>query len=165
MRSLFVGRFQPLHWGHVKVVEWLLSHYDEVVIAIGSANKAFTFDNPFTPGERIEMFRRHFGRESRLLYCSVPDTSGQSSIWGAYLRHWCPQFHVLYSNNPHVEVAASFWGIEVKRHPIYGNYSGTVIRQLMALGDSSWREFVPPAVVSYIEEIGGVERMKALKLQ
>jgi Nicotinamide mononucleotide adenylyltransferase len=50
VRALLVGRFQPVHWGHVKLVEWLLTHYDEVVVAIGSADKALTFDNPFTPG-------------------------------------------------------------------------------------------------------------------
>jgi nicotinamide-nucleotide adenylyltransferase len=100
VRALLIGRFQPVHWGHVKLVEWLLTHYDEVVVAIGSADKALTFDNPFTPGERLEMFRRHFGGNCRILYCAVPDTNGPTSLWGAYLRHWCPTHHVVYSNNP-----------------------------------------------------------------
>lgn len=110
MRALFVGRFQPLHWGHVKVVEWLLTHYDEVVIALGSADKALTFENPFTPGERLEMFRRHFGPNCRLLFCTVPDTGGSSSLWGAYVRHWCPPYQVAYSNNPYVAAALEYWG-------------------------------------------------------
>ncbi|ABL88074.1 cytidyltransferase-related domain protein [Pyrobaculum islandicum DSM 4184] len=162
MRALFIGRFQPLHWGHVKVVEWLLTHYDEVIVAVGSADKAFTQDNPFTPGERLEMFRRHFGANCRLLYCTVPDTGGSSSLWGAYLRHWCPPHHVVYSNNPWVVATLKHWNIDVRSHPQFGNYSATVVRQLMSQGDKKWRDLVPPAVAEYIDEIGGVERVQLL---
>jgi nicotinamide-nucleotide adenylyltransferase len=161
-RALFIGRFQPLHWGHVKVVEWLLSQHDEVVVAIGSADRALTFENPFTPGERVEMFLRHFGRNCRLVYCTVPDTGGPASLWGAYLRHWCPRYHAIYSNNPWVAAALSYWGVKVRGHPQFGSYSATTARLLMARGDERWRELVPPAVAAYIEEIHGVERMRAL---
>ncbi|MFN3804354.1 MAG: nicotinamide-nucleotide adenylyltransferase [Pyrobaculum sp.] len=163
MRALYVGRFQPLHWGHVKVVEWLLAQYDEVVVAIGSADKALTHDNPFTPGERLEMFYRHFGQNCRLYYCTVPDTGGQTSLWGAYLKHWCPPFHHVYSNNPHVETALMYWKIEVRRHPYYEGYSASLIRQLMAQDSPKWREMVPATVASYIEEIEGVQRVKSLR--
>ncbi|MEM1597080.1 MAG: nicotinamide-nucleotide adenylyltransferase [Pyrobaculum sp.] len=162
MRALFVGRFQPLHWGHAKVVEWLLTHYDEVVVAVGSADKALTFDNPFTPGERLEMFRRQFGSSCRLLFCTVPDTNGPSSLWGAFLRHWCPQYHVAYSNNPYVAAALKYWGVEVRNHPVYEGYSATEVRRRMAKRDSSWKEMVPPAVAEYIEEIRGAERVAEL---
>jgi len=162
MRALFVGRFQPLHWGHVKVVEWLLTHYDEVVIALGSADKALTFENPFTPGERLEMFRRHFGPNCRLLFCTVPDTGGSSSLWGAYVRHWCPPYQVAYSNNPYVAAALEYWGVEVRSHPHHEGYSATEVRRLMAQGDPRWKELVPSAVAEYIEEIGGVTRVQHL---
>lgn len=162
MRALFVGRFQPLHWGHVKVVEWLLTHYEEVVVAIGSADKALTQENPFTPGERLEMFRRYFGANCRLLYCTVPDTNGSSSYWGSYLRHWCPQHHVVYSNNSWVAAALAYWGIEVRPHPHYGDYSATAIRQLMAEDNPKWADMVPPAVADYLREIGGPQRVAAL---
>jgi nicotinamide-nucleotide adenylyltransferase len=162
MRALFIGRFQPLHWGHVKVVEWLLTHYEEVVVAIGSADKALTFDNPFTPGERLEMFRRHFAGNCRLLFCTVPDTNGPASLWGAYVRHWCPPYDIAYSNNPWVAAALGHWNVEVRSHPTYPGYSATAVRQAMAQGDERWREMVPPAVAKYIEEIGGVARVQQL---
>lgn len=162
MRALFIGRFQPLHWGHVKVVEWLLAQYDEVVVAIGSADKALTPENPFSAGERLEMFRRHFGGEGRLLYCTVPDTAGQSTVWGAYLRHWCPPHGVVYSNNTWVEAALAYWGIQVKKHPLFGSYSATQVRTLMAAGNPQWRQLVPQKVADYIEEIDGVARVARL---
>ncbi len=162
MRALFIGRFQPLHWGHVKVIEWLLTQHKEVVVAIGSADKAMTIDNPFSVGERLEMFRRHFGENCRLIYCAIPDTGGQSTIWAAHLRHWCPPYDIVYSNNAWVELSLAFWKIPVKDHPIFGDYSATLVRFLIAKGDERWRELIPKSVADYIEEIGGVDRIKKL---
>jgi len=161
VRALFVGRFQPLHWGHVKVIEWLLSSHD-VIVAIGSADKALTFENPFTAGERHEMFLRYFNGEIKI--CTVPDTNGRASLWGAYLRHWCPRFDVVYSNNVYVRTSLMYSGIETRRHPMFEAevYSGTSIRKLMAEKNPSWRGLVPSSVAEYIDEIGGIDRISSL---
>ena len=62
-RGLFVGRFQPIHKGHVKAIEDILRKVDELVIVIGSAQYSHRADNPFTVGERITMIRKALGRE------------------------------------------------------------------------------------------------------
>ncbi|MEL9991012.1 MAG: nicotinamide-nucleotide adenylyltransferase [Thermoproteus sp.] len=162
MRVAFIGRFQPLHLGHVKVLEWLLETYDDIVVVIGSADKGITKDNPFTVGERIEMFLRTFDR--RFVMCAVPDTNGASSLWGAYVKHWCPRFNVAFSNNGYVRAALSYAGIEVKGHPYYDRetLSGRHIRQLIASGEQSWRKLVPQGVAEFIEEIDGVRRLREL---
>ncbi|MBP1449059.1 MAG: adenylyltransferase/cytidyltransferase family protein, partial [Thermoproteus sp.] len=115
MRVAFVGRFQPLHLGHVKVLEWISQNHEDVLVVIGSADKGVTRDNPFTAGERIEMFLRVFGR--RFTVCTVPDTNGSSSLWGALVRHWCPRLDLAYSNNGFVKAALGYAGVEVKPHP------------------------------------------------
>jgi Nicotinamide mononucleotide adenylyltransferase len=92
----------------------------------------------------------------------VPDTNGPTSLWGAYLRHWCPPHHIVYSNNPWVAAALTYWGVEVRGHPTFGDYSATRVRQLIAQGDEKWKELVPPAVAEYIEEINGVARIQQL---
>ncbi|MEK6857287.1 MAG: adenylyltransferase/cytidyltransferase family protein, partial [Nanoarchaeota archaeon] len=40
--GLFIGRFQPLHKGHVEVMKTLAETLDKLVIAIGSSNKSNT---------------------------------------------------------------------------------------------------------------------------
>lgn len=162
MRAAFIGRFQPLHLGHVKVLEWLSERYDDVLVIIGSADKGVTKDNPFTLGERMEMFLRTFGR--RFTLCGVPDTNGGSSLWGAYVRHWCPRFEIAYSNNGYVRAALRYSGVAVMEHPFFDRYvlSGRRIRQMIASGDEGWRELVPHAVSELIDEVGGVERIKEL---
>ncbi|MGC9117621.1 MAG: nicotinamide-nucleotide adenylyltransferase [Thermoproteus sp.] len=162
MRVAFIGRFQPLHLGHVKVLEWLSERYDDVVVVIGSADKGITRDNPFTVGERIEMFLRTF--DKRFVLCAVPDTNGGSSLWGAYVRHWCPRFEVVFSNNGYVKAALRYAGVDVREHPLFNReiLSGKHIREMIALGDQKWRELVPRSVSDLIDEVDGVRRIRDL---
>jgi bifunctional NMN adenylyltransferase/nudix hydrolase len=53
----FIGRFQPLHNGHVDVIQRALAIADKVVLLIGSANTARSPYNPFTYEERCEMIK------------------------------------------------------------------------------------------------------------
>lgn len=50
--AVYIGRFQPLHNGHVHVLENAFKNYDAVVVLIGSAYKARDIKNPFTYDER-----------------------------------------------------------------------------------------------------------------
>ncbi len=36
-RGIFVGRFQPVHKGHMEVIKGILQDVDELVIIIGSS--------------------------------------------------------------------------------------------------------------------------------
>ena len=58
MKALFIGRFQPFHNGHLKVIQNSINLYDEVIIGIGSAQYSNTTDNPFTAEERKLMIER-----------------------------------------------------------------------------------------------------------
>lgn len=60
--AIFMGRFQPYHLGHHKVVTEALEKAENVIIVIGSHNRSRTIKNPFTSDERKEM-----------IYVSIPD--------------------------------------------------------------------------------------------
>ena len=45
MRGLFVGRFQPVHSGHLKALEYVFEQVEEVIIGIGSAQVSHTLKN------------------------------------------------------------------------------------------------------------------------
>lgn len=55
--ALFVGRFQPFHYGHLKVIKDILKEHDRIVIIIGATQESNTFHNPFTAQERSAMIR------------------------------------------------------------------------------------------------------------
>src|SRR3954447_25228920 len=52
---VFIGRFQPLHNGHVHVINRALSSGAKVIVLVGSANVACSPRNPFTYDERRDM--------------------------------------------------------------------------------------------------------------
>ncbi len=167
MRGLFIGRFQPFHLGHLEAVKWILSQVDELVIAIGSANVALTFRNPFTVGERIEMIVRTLKAEGlidRVYICSVPDTGNMHSIWPAHLKHWCPHFDVVYTNDALTQLCLEYANVPYRTIPFFKReeYSGTRIRVLMAVGDEEWRKLVHREVSRFIDRINGVERIRKL---
>ena len=54
-RGLLIGRMQPVHNGHIQIIEKTLNFVDEVVIGIGSAQLSHELKDPFTAGERIMM--------------------------------------------------------------------------------------------------------------
>jgi len=56
-RCIVLGRFQPFHLGHARLVEAAVSHADgdEVVVAIGSAQAGWEANNPWTAEERQAM--------------------------------------------------------------------------------------------------------------
>ncbi len=52
---VFIGRFQPFHIGHLRVLQQALAQSAQVIILIGSAKQARNTRNPFTIEERTQM--------------------------------------------------------------------------------------------------------------
>ena len=51
--ALFPGSFDPFHFGHLWIVEWAASNYDEVVVAVlGNPDKP---SGMFSPDERVRL--------------------------------------------------------------------------------------------------------------
>jgi len=81
-KSMFIGRYQPLHEGHIKLIQKVLDEGREVVVAL--RDTTLNESNPYTLAERREMFRKAFG--SRVQVVSIPDITevcyGRGVGWG-----------------------------------------------------------------------------------
>jgi bifunctional NMN adenylyltransferase/nudix hydrolase len=66
---VFIGRFQPYHLGHKKVIDKALKMADNVLVIIGSANRARSTRNPFTFGERAVMISNSHPDNGGSLFC------------------------------------------------------------------------------------------------
>lgn len=76
--AVFVGRFQPFHRGHLKVVEQALTHARHLLVVIGSADAARRADLiPFTADERREMILGCLAEtdRARVSISAIPDLS------------------------------------------------------------------------------------------
>lgn len=52
---IFIGRFQPFHFGHLKIVEEAFKRSNNLIVVIGSAYSAKSSKNPWTADERQKM--------------------------------------------------------------------------------------------------------------
>lgn len=55
VRGILIGRMQPVHNGHMQIIDKILDEVDEIIIGIGSAQLSHEIKDPFTAGERILM--------------------------------------------------------------------------------------------------------------
>jgi nicotinamide-nucleotide adenylyltransferase len=165
-RGLYVGRFQPVHKGHVKVIKDLLRKVDELVIVVGSAQYSHRLDNPFTAGERIAMLRKALESEDiplkRCWIIPVPDVH-LHMMWVAEVVGYTPKFDVVFTNEPLTRRLFLEAGYKVEPVPFYKReiYSATEIRERM-VNNKGWEELVPESAAQFIKEIGGVERIRDL---
>ena len=165
-RGLYVGRFQPFHLGHLSAIQSALKMIDELVIVIGSAQYSHKENNPFTAGERLTMIRRSLEEEgvdySKLWIVPVPDVH-LHMLWVSALEGYTPRFNVVFSNEPLTRRLFTEAGYTVRNIPFFDRkeYISTVIREKM-LQDDSWKQLVPKAVVDFIGEIDGVNRVRDL---
>jgi bifunctional NMN adenylyltransferase/nudix hydrolase len=54
---VFIGRFQPVHKAHLKIIQQALEISETVIIAVGTAKRSKTIKNPWSTSERIEMIK------------------------------------------------------------------------------------------------------------
>lgn len=165
-RGLFVGRFQPIHKGHVKVIKDLLKKVDELIIVVGSAQYSHRLDNPFTVGERLTMIREALESEKiprdRYWIIPVPDVH-MHMMWVAEVVGYTPKFDVVFTNEPLTRRLFIEAGYKVEAIPFHKRkvFSATEIRERM-LNNKSWEELVPKSVAQFIKKIGGVQRIREL---
>ena len=157
-RGLFLGRFQPFHNGHLSVVENMIADkdIDEIIIGIGSAQSAYTLDNPFTAGERFEMINATLQMQSwygeKPIYIMPIMDIKDNYKYMSYLQTIFPHFHIYYGSNDLMHVLCENAGLEAVSIPFDDELhrSGTWIRANIKSNSLDWRDYVPEAVIKYI---------------
>lgn len=169
LRGILIGRMQPVHNGHIQVIESILDEVDEIIIGIGSAQLSHSLKDPFTAGERVVMMNQalaDIGVDSSRYYIIPMQDINFNALWVSHVKILTPPFSVVYSGNPLVKQLFAEEGYEVKQPPLYDrlNLSGTEVRNRI-IEDKNWQELVPDATVKLINEINGDKRLKNLSIK
>lgn len=86
--GIVIGRFQPFHSAHQKLIEHSLSLAEKVIVILGSARSASDVKNPFTPRMREEIIRACFPNEAkRLIFRAVRDYPYNDHVWTAEVQN------------------------------------------------------------------------------
>ena len=76
-RWLFIGRYQPLHPGHCKLIRTVLNEGRKVLVALRITG--IDESNPYSVNQRRKMFEKEFATEvenETLRVIAIPDVEG-----------------------------------------------------------------------------------------
>lgn len=161
-RALYIGKFQPFHNGHKKVVEKLIKKHDEVIVVIGGAEKTYDTTYVFTAGERIQMVEKSVDTSS-VYIIPVPDINN-NAVWTKHIDQYTPEYNCVYSNNPLVRRLYKETDYVLNNIDMINRdeLSSTNIRNKMIKGDESWKKLVPDEVFELVKRYDGVDRIREL---
>ncbi len=173
--ALFVGRFQPFHLGHLDVVKQILEKNERVIIVIGSAEKNFLPDNPWTAGERFQLIEESL-REAKIpaeKYCIIPVRNVNNyALWVNHINCYVPPYNRLFTGSEIVK--ACYEGKYHRPHEINKvgpeifqlkrvlKISATKVREAI-LKKKKWEKFLPPACAKLLKEWNTENRLRDIK--
>ncbi len=101
--AVFIGRFQPLHNGHLQVIRTGLARADKLILLIGSAWQARNARNPWSHQEREQMVRSCLSEEEnrRLLCLPLMDSPYNDEIWVRNVQATVAGLATAHYTTPH----------------------------------------------------------------
>jgi nicotinamide-nucleotide adenylyltransferase len=161
MRSLVIGRFQPLHLGHVRMLEHAASNSSYLVIGVGSCNSEPTQENPFSAEEREMMLKESLSVNVPYEIRRIPDF-GDDAQWVGWIRENVG-FDALMTNSPRERRIFQDAGLKVLELPFFGRevYSATEVRRRI-LEDGDWLNLLPEGTARVLGKVDGIYRIKGL---
>ena len=165
--GLLIGRFQPLHLGHIESIKFAARQISTLVIVVGSAQISYELRNPFTAGERITMIRNTLLYIDEidlrnLLIIPVPDTNIHA-LWTHNVDLLVPAYDVIFTNDPFTIALFQERNKKIVQPPLFERpkFSGTKIRENM-VKEENWKNLLHFETVKVIEEINGIKRLSLL---
>ena len=167
MRSVFIGRFQPIHLGHMHTIKQILDKGEELIIVIGSAQYSHTPNNPFTGGERVMLIKRALMDEGlpieRIDLIPIPDIN-INPLWIAHLKSYVPYFEKAYTHNVLVQRLMKDAGYKIDETALLerSSFSANHVRDLIRWDNDEWETLVPSGVVKMMKKYKMDERIKTV---
>lgn len=154
-KAVIVGRFQPLHNGHVALIESIREKFfdEDILIIIGSVNSDDLERNPFSYSVRFKMLKKKFPEIKIIGATDLYD----DHLWAEYIDHLVSavfpgvskeniQFFTGSSGDFN-KVTNETVGLDRSENAI----SGTSVRSMLEVGDESWKRLVPEEIHNIVE--------------
>jgi nicotinamide-nucleotide adenylyltransferase len=147
-----VARWQPVHLGHVPVLEALCACSRQALIGIGSSNR-YNLRNPFTLDERMEMLQLVLSEWDNYSLVAVPDLD-DGPRWRNQVKDLFGPLDLFVTDNPYVAslLAEDYKVIKpIKLIPEHKRIAinGSLVRLSMAKGEG-WQDLVPNEIEDLI---------------
>ena len=164
---LFITRAQPgLHSWHLDGIKQAHEQWiTDILIGIGSANKEFTAENPFTYNERKEMIHRceqELMDIQKVTIWPIPDFGNNEERLNYILTQF-PHFDYVITGNPWVQQIFEKTGKKIIPIDIRKPIKASMLRNNIALGNyHELEKHLPQDVVNYLTEINAFSRLQSI---
>ncbi|MBD3360268.1 nicotinamide-nucleotide adenylyltransferase [Candidatus Peregrinibacteria bacterium] len=163
--ALLIGRFQPFHKGHLKVIKEILKANKKIIIVIGSAEKNFLSKNPLTAGERFQLIEESL-KEAKIppeKYRIIPLRDiNNYALWVNHLNIYLPPYDRVYTGSKIVKACfEKYPDIEIIKLKRFYNLRSTKIRQAV-LENKDWEKLLPPACSKLLIKWNIKKRLKLI---
>ena len=165
--ALFIGRFQPLHHGHIYMLNKIFKLYKKIRIGVGSSQLSQSKMNPFTFKERVNFITSALNKRGinsqRFSIYPIPDIFNASE-WANHVISIVGNFDVVFSNSDWVRNLFQNAGYIVgeKIGIFKKKYNASNVRKLISKDKGNWTTLVPKEVVNLIKDYNGIERIRIL---
>ncbi|MGE4596070.1 MAG: nicotinamide-nucleotide adenylyltransferase [Nitrososphaerales archaeon] len=163
--GILVGRFQPLHKGHIEAIEFAENNSDKLYIIVGSAEKSNQKRNPFTFEERkkmIELAMIDIKLHESITIVPINDANNHTE-WILSIKNVIGAYNIIFTNDEVTEKLFNKDETKVINVPLLDRnaLSATEVRRRLEL-DEKWETLVIPTVANYLKEIKAVKRIKSI---
>lgn len=162
--GLAVMRAQPFHIGHQKLIDRMLRECEKVTIILGSVQEQGTDRNPYTYIERKQMIQKVYktaAEAGKITVLGMFDINNPTQ-WADFVLDFLqesmpsvPRPDVYYAGSDYDAqwFRGAFEHIQIENRIDYSfpYVSGSMVRDMIKIGDKRWKDFVPKAIHDMIE--------------
>lgn len=153
-KGLVIGKFMPLHKGHMKLIDYALNNCDTLTILV-CGNKNDSIDSQLRFKWVCDIYEKN--KNVRVEYmennlpCDKKFTDEDILEWCKYIKSRFPNINMFFSSEKYGDYLAKFMSIE---HIIYDMnrdeipISGTMIRN----NPIKYLDYLPDVVKSYFKK-------------
>jgi len=161
--AVVIGRFQPIHNGHMKLIERALEEAKMVIIVLGSMDEQPSLKNPFSARARVDIIRSAVTQpaDERLIFTGVRDYCGDDDLWAKMVKKavntWTQPEDKIALIGYTKDASSTYLRWFPRWSYIEGETdyvsSATDIRRLLFAGEhEKWTPLVPPGVAALLME-------------
>lgn len=159
---VFIGRFQPFHNSHKKIISYAHKYTNTMLILVGSAQNSLTLKNPFSYQERKMLIEKSCEDISmNLTFDAVRDYPYNDNKWLQEVREKIDRMKLTFKTPPRVAIIGHkkdkssyylnlFPDMELLEVPMFEDVNATDIRNLFYTGKMELINNVPQPVFNFL---------------
>ncbi|MFT3826228.1 MAG: AAA family ATPase [Chitinophagaceae bacterium] len=157
--GLVLGKFMPLHKGHIALIEFGLQHCTQLIVLLCATDK-----EPISGTLRMQWLQSTFGHNDRIQIILMqyneellPNTSvssrSVSQQWAQYIKETLPLIDVIFTSEPYGDYMAEYLQIEHRSFDQQRRQFNVAASGILKAPFTHWDLIAPAAKTGFVKKI------------